>query len=478
MFPMGIRIWDQGRMIYPVKFSVYLDLEKNISSIKTLIEGKKYQTFNYMMLTTGIAINGYVYEKDIIMIDGEEDKVGIVEFDKMSGAFVVKIKDQVYIINEAMEFCEILGNVYEDKYLLDEYKLSFNDNIISDTFEDINNDFEETIIKEVVSKEEKPEINKDIELKDSKENIIKDEEKEEYVEDTIVDEKIIDSEEIVEESALAVETVDTVDIAIKEDIVKETITEEEIIDETIIEEEIMEDEIIEDNIETNVTEIPDFSDDVIDEVDANIFMGAEELPFLDDDDIAEPIEEEIITEADLLDELEPNEEELPPDDIFGDGISEDNNVLEPIEADEINIYSFGHCAVDNGPGTYCYIIEADGEEVRNVSTGLDSTILNRIQLMGVTEAFKNIKEGIDIKVYSDSKYVVSPFLKGWIYKWQAKDWKKDTGEKVLNSDLWEEIYELTKDLTIEWIIVKDINTNEQLMKCSENAKKEIEKFIK
>lgn len=86
MFPMGIRIWDQGRMVYPVKFSVYLDLEKNISSIKTLIEGKKYQTFNYMMLTTGIAINGYVYEKDIIMIDGEEDKVGIVEFDKMAGA--------------------------------------------------------------------------------------------------------------------------------------------------------------------------------------------------------------------------------------------------------------------------------------------------------------------------------------------------------------------------------------------------------
>ena len=475
MFPMGIRIWDQGRMVYPVKFSVYLDLEKNISSIKTLIEGKKYQTFNYMMLTTGIAINGYVYEKDIIMIDGEEDKVGIVEFDKMAGAFVVKIKDQVYIVNEAMEFCEILGNVYEDKYLLEEYKLTFNDNVITDTFDDIDDDFDEPIIEEVVTKEEKPEIKEEtkpeklntkpekVESQDLKEEIIEENIKEKEKEEEPINEPII--QETIEEPVIE-EIIEEITPVIKAESIIEDIPDE-----------VVED--IPESKESNIVEIPDFSDDVMEEeVDANIFMGAEELPFLDDEDIAEPIDEEIITEADLLDELEPTEEELPPDDIFGDGVIEEVKVPEPITAEEIVIYSYGYCAVDNGPGTYCYIIEADGKEVRNVSAGLDSTILNRIQLMGVTEAFKNIKEGTDIKVYSDSKYVVSPFLKGWIYKWQAKDWKKDTGEKVLNSDLWEEIYELTKDLSVEWIILKDANSNEQLAKCSENAKKEIEKFIK
>ena len=67
---------------------------------------------------------------------------------------------------------------------------------------------------------------------------------------------------------------------------------------------------------------------------------------------------------------------------------------------------------------------------------------------------------------------------GTFTKYLTKIIKKDTGEKVLNSDLWEEIYELTKDLSVEWIILKDANSNEQLAKCSENAKKEIEKFIK
>jgi ribonuclease HI len=517
MFPMGIRIWDQNRMIYPVKFSVYLDLEKNISSIKTLIEGKKYQTFNYMMLTTGIAINGYIYEKDIIMIDGEEDKVGIVEFDKKEGAFVVKIKGETFIVNESMDFCEILGNVYEDTYLLDMYSLTFNNDIIFDEFKD-NDIFEEeeyTVNKEnvidnlnkteisepvediIVKEESVTEVieNENIKIEDeniseiNNENIIEQEVVNELIEPEInIEEESINKEEIVEEKVIEEEnnnslieenieqsinetTQNTIDI--NEDVIKEKIMLEEI---TL--EEIGEVQINEQDVE--IIEITEIDEEVI---DSNLFMGAEDLVFLDDTDLDEPIEEVVAEEDDLLDNisLEPLAEELPPDDIFGDGIKEDVKVAakeEKIEAEEIIIYAIGYCAVDNGPGTYSYIINADNENVKEFSGGLENTILNRIQLIGVIEALKNIKDCDNIKVYCDSKYVISPFIKGWIYKWQQNDWKKDSDNKVLNCDLWEEIFELTKDFSIQWEFVKDVNNIQETKQCLDNAKKEISKYIK
>lgn len=482
MFPMGIRIWDKNRMIYPVKFSVYLNLEKNISSIKTLIEGQTYQTFNYMMLTTGIAINGYIYEKDIVMIDGEEDKVGIVEFDKNVGAFVVKIKEQIFIINETMEFCEILGNLYEDSNLLKEYSLSFKDEIIENDF-NINDDFDEPAVETVAKTTE--EISKKDIIKEPNtiDKIIKNEipKKTENISEKLPEPKIeakaiIKEEKIVEEPIIE---------KISEPVIEEITVEEPVIEqvsEPVIEEVIIK-EVAEPIIEEIVVEEP-IIEEIIPEVKEEDITEADliDLPAFDSlDDIEEPLDvpldDTFIPETDLLDEMEEPTEELPPDDVFGDEVATITKEI-AIEADEISIYSFGHCAIDNGPGTYCFIINADGKEVVESANGLDSTILNRIQLMGVIEAFKKIKDGGEIKVYSDSKYVISPFIKGWIYKWQQNDWKKDSDNKVLNSDLWEEIYELTKEFSIQWIIIKDINTVPELVKCSEKARKEIEKFIK
>lgn len=492
MFPMGIRIWDQNRMIYPVKFSVYLDLEKNISSIKTLIEGKKYQTFNYMMLTTGIAINGYIYEKDILMIDGEEDKVGIVEFDKMAGAFVVKAKDETFTVNEAMEFCEILGNVYEDSYLLEQYSLTFNDNIISENFTTSDDDLEGPLVKEVSTSENTKEKPKQEAIKFEAAPIVeekKDEVPEVLEEATEVTTPMVEeSVEIIEESAKETEG----DLVLSEETLKEEAGAEKVVlppwrteEKEEILPEIKEETISESESKevVEIVELPELTDDTVveSEVDSNLVMGVEDLPFLSDEDIIdEPVDSSVIPDVELLSEIEKPQEELPPDDVFGDGVITEvkPKTEEKITAEEVVIYTVGYCPVEDGAGTFSYILRADGKDVKVASGGLSNTILNRIQLIGVIEALKNIKECDSIKVYCDSRYVISPFIKSWIYKWQANDWKKDSENKVLNSDLWEEIYNLTENFSIQWEFVKDVTSMKETSECLEKSKNEIEKYLK
>ena len=119
MFALGVRLWTGEDMIYPSRFSILIDFETKISSMRTYVNNNRIDSKTYMMLTPGIAINGEIYELDIICSRENEDLVGIVEFDPSLGAFVAKIKgENVYIANDMSNY-EIIGNIFED---FDEFK--------------------------------------------------------------------------------------------------------------------------------------------------------------------------------------------------------------------------------------------------------------------------------------------------------------------------------------------------------------------
>ncbi|MFA6551883.1 MAG: viroplasmin family protein [Candidatus Paceibacterota bacterium] len=61
---------------------------------------------------------------------------------------------------------------------------------------------------------------------------------------------------------------------------------------------------------------------------------------------------------------------------------------------------------------------------------------------------------INLKTYklvlhSDSSYLINGITK-WIFGWQKKNWITVQKEEVLNRDLWEKLFELTKNFDIEW----------------------------
>ena len=85
--------------------------------------------------------------------------------------------------------------------------------------------------------------------------------------------------------------------------------------------------------------------------------------------------------------------------------------------------------------------------------GGDEARLNRMELTGLLEALRQLKEPCDIDLYSDSQYVINGLEKGWAKGWRARGWVKGDKKPALNPDLWESLLSLCDmhDVQCHWL---------------------------
>ena len=116
----------------------------------------------------------------------------------------------------------------------------------------------------------------------------------------------------------------------------------------------------------------------------------------------------------------------------------------------IEIYSDGACSGNPGPGGWATILKYNGS-VREISGGEVLTTNNRMELRAVIEGITCLKERCNVKVYTDSMYVVNAVNKGWALNWQKNRWIKADKKPALNSDLWNELLEAILHHNVEFI---------------------------
>ena len=109
----------------------------------------------------------------------------------------------------------------------------------------------------------------------------------------------------------------------------------------------------------------------------------------------------------------------------------------------VTLYTDGACSGNPGVGGYGGIL-IYGDLKREYSGSELETTNNRMEVTAVIVGLKRLKYPCKVEVYSDSAYTVNAFNEGWIYGWVKNGWKKSDGKAVLNADLWQELYELTK----------------------------------
>ena len=114
------------------------------------------------------------------------------------------------------------------------------------------------------------------------------------------------------------------------------------------------------------------------------------------------------------------------------------------------------------------------ENKKEISGGNPDTTNNIMEITAVIEALKLLKFECNVKVYSDSAYVVNAFNNGWIYNWQRNDWKTADKKPVKNKELWMELYKFTKIHKVEFIKVKGHSDNEYNNRCDELARNAID----
>ena len=96
------------------------------------------------------------------------------------------------------------------------------------------------------------------------------------------------------------------------------------------------------------------------------------------------------------------------------------------------MYTDGGASGNPGPGGYGTLLMY-GEHVKEMSEGFRLTTNNRMELLAVIVGLEALtRDGIDVDVYSDSKYVVDAVEKRWVFGWEKKGYKDKK-----NPDLWQ-----------------------------------------
>lgn len=143
--------------------------------------------------------------------------------------------------------------------------------------------------------------------------------------------------------------------------------------------------------------------------------------------------------------------------------------------ENVTIYTDGACSGNPGPGGWGAILFYK-ENKKEISGGKKDTTNNVMEITAVLEALKLLKFPCDVKLYSDSAYVVNCFNQGWIYNWQMNGWRTASKDPVKNKKLWEELYNLTKIHKVEFIKVKGHSDNQYNNRCDELARKAIKEL--
>ena len=142
----------------------------------------------------------------------------------------------------------------------------------------------------------------------------------------------------------------------------------------------------------------------------------------------------------------------------------------------VDIYTDGSCRCNPGPGGWGAILVYNGIE-KELCGGEPNTTNNRMELTAVIKALQALKEGCDVTLTSDSKYVIDAITNGWAESWRAKGWKKADKSPALNPDLWEILLTEIKRHQITYVWVKGHAGHSYNERCDEMAQRESGRYL-
>ncbi len=101
------------------------------------------------------------------------------------------------------------------------------------------------------------------------------------------------------------------------------------------------------------------------------------------------------------------------------------------------------------------MILLSGPHRREISVGYRLTTNNRMELLAVIVGLEALRrDGQQVTIYSDSKYVVDAVEKGWIYGWMRKGFANRK-----NPDLWRRFMKVYARHKVRFVWVKGHNNN-------------------
>lgn len=123
------------------------------------------------------------------------------------------------------------------------------------------------------------------------------------------------------------------------------------------------------------------------------------------------------------------------------------------EKKEIVIYTDGACEPNPGAGGYGAVLLFENRR-KEISGGFRLTTNNRMEIFAAIKSLEVLKQPCKVTLYSDSQYLVSAMMEGWVEKWKKRNWWRTNKERAINIDLWEKLSSLCETHEVNFVWVK------------------------
>lgn len=141
---------------------------------------------------------------------------------------------------------------------------------------------------------------------------------------------------------------------------------------------------------------------------------------------------------------------------------------------KVFLYSDGSSLGNPGPGGFGTILRYKDTQ-KEISGGDPHTTNNKMELKGVIEGLKLLKEPCEVEIFSDSKYVTQA-INEWLEGWIKNGFKTAAKKPVKNYDLWEEYMKVSSRHKINATWVKGHAGHPENERCDDLARMEAEKL--
>lgn len=129
---------------------------------------------------------------------------------------------------------------------------------------------------------------------------------------------------------------------------------------------------------------------------------------------------------------------------------------------QINLYTDGAARGNPGPGGYGIVLESPEKRYRKeFAEGFKHTTNNRMELLAVIEGLRKLRsDGMQVTVYTDSKYVADAVEKKWVFGWERKNFRDRK-----NADLWMQFLVEFRKHQVRFVWIKGHNNHPQNERC-------------
>jgi len=140
---------------------------------------------------------------------------------------------------------------------------------------------------------------------------------------------------------------------------------------------------------------------------------------------------------------------------------------------QVTIFCDGACSGNPGPGGWGAIL-IFGEHRLEISGYEVETTNQKMEMKAALAALERLKEPCDVRLVSDSAYLINGFSQKWLDKWQKNGWQTSKKTPVENQELWKALLVQSQKHNIDWVKIKGHAGHPENERCDELARQAIE----